>query len=79
MKMYYDGLQDQIDKIRKMSEQELYNTLDALYGRDNLPQNPERWQLESEAIEQVKKDFLTPEGKQEQAWIKHFVGAMKNR
>lgn len=63
---YYPGYQEANYVVQKMSEQELLDHIDGLYGRDNLPENYTLEDLRREAIEQTRKDFLTPEGKQQQ-------------
>lgn len=57
MSYYFEGLQEAKDAVRKMTEKELLQHIDGLYGRDNLHQDYTFHQLQHEAIMQTKKDF----------------------
>lgn len=57
MSMYYEGYQQAREEVSKMSMSELLGYLDALYGRDNLPEDYTLEQLRLEAYDQCKRDF----------------------
>ena len=57
MSMYFPGYREAMDAVAKMTADELLAQLDALYGRDNLPEGYSIDQLRLEAYEQVKRDF----------------------
>lgn len=71
MPLYYPGLTEAIEKARKMSEPDLLQTLDDLYGRDNLPENYTTEELLYEVVMQIKRDFTdttSPEYEQVKFW-----------
>lgn len=76
---YYDGYQEANYVVQKMSEQELLDHIDGLEGRDNLPKNYTLEQLRQEAIEQTRKDFLTPEGKQMEQERSAYIKALRGQ
>lgn len=57
MPMYYEGYQQARDEVSKMSMSDLLDYLDALYGRDNLPENYTLEELRREAHDQCRRDF----------------------
>lgn len=57
MALYYEGYDQAIAALQAMDEQELYEVLDTLYGRDDLPDDPEMEDLRREAERQVREDF----------------------
>ena len=64
MSMYYPGYQQARDAIAVMSEDELLDQLDALYGRDHLPENYTLEELRLEAYEQCRRDFTDTSSKE---------------
>lgn len=81
MSMYYPGYREAQATVARMNEQELLAQLDALYGRDNLPENYTIDELRIEAYEQVKRDFTDTSSKEYQDvqfWTKvHKAGGIR--
>lgn len=77
--MYYPGFQEAKDSVYKMSEQQLLDHIDGLYGRENLPEDYTLEELRLEAIEQTRKDFLTPDGEEEHKFLTGYADAMKSQ
>lgn len=76
MSLYFEGFAEARESVRNMSEKELYAQIDALYGRDNLPENPTLDELRFEALEQTRRDFRNAA---DPGWdrINFHVGAIK--
>ena len=72
MSKYYPGYWEARRHVQEMDDDELYNLLDQLYGRDNLPCNPTHDELLREALDQVKieyTDTTSAEYEREQFWV----------
>ena len=76
--MYHPGYADARRFVSTASKEELLGQIDSLFGRDNLPCDYSLSELRTEAFEQVKKDFLTDWGKDQQEHISVVVKAVKN-
>ena len=57
MSLYYEGYDKAREAISKMDEADLLVQIDALFGRDNLPENYTLEELRLEAYAQTKRDF----------------------
>lgn len=57
MPLYYEGYDKARAAIAEMDEADLLAQIDALFGRDNLPENYTLKELRQEAYEQTKRDF----------------------
>lgn len=57
MALFYEGYDQAIAELQAMDEQELFDKLDTLYGRDNLPDHADMEDLRREAERQVREDF----------------------
>lgn len=57
MTMYFEGYDKAREAVSKMDESDLLAQIDALFGRDNLPENYTLEDLRSEAQEQTRRDF----------------------
>ena len=64
MSMYYEGYTEARAAVAAMTEQEILNYLDALYGRDNLPENFTTDDLRMEAYEQCRQEFTDTSSKE---------------
>ena len=64
MSMYHEGYKEAREAVNKMTEAELLEYLDALYGRDNLPENPTVEQIRYEALAQCRRDFTNTDSKE---------------
>lgn len=77
--MYHEGYQEAVKATIKMDEHQLLQQLDALLGRDNLPDDYTENDLRSEALEQLKQDFITDYGKGQTPFIEATVNAIKRQ
>lgn len=69
---FYPGYEKGKDGILKMSDQQLLDYLDGMYGRKNLSEDYTHDDLLVEALEQCRKDFITPEGEtEEKTWSEY--------
>lgn len=75
---YYPGYYKSRSEVLNFTDRELYELLDALYGRDNLPDDPTHSDLLHEALQQHQMDWLTPEGKQEKEYLQRYARAHGN-
>jgi len=72
MSMYFEGYREARQAVSDMSEAELLEYIDGLYGRKNLPEDYSLDQLRAEAYEQCKADFTdysSPEYEQAQFYV----------
>lgn len=73
MALYYEGYDQAVVALQTMNEQELYEVLDTLYGRDQLPDDPDIEDLRREAGRQVREDFTDhsdPKHQEIEFWCK---------
>ena len=71
MALFYEGIQNAIDGVRKMNRTQLLDHIDNLFGRDNLPEDFSDEDLLEEAIKQTKEEFTdksSPEFEQVTFW-----------
>ena len=64
MSMFYEGYDKARSAIAVMDEADLLSQIDALYGRDNLPENYTLEELRLEAYAQTKRDFTDESSKE---------------
>lgn len=57
MSMYFEGYREARQEVSEMSEADLLEYIDGLYGRKNLPEDYTADDLRREALEQCKSDF----------------------
>lgn len=76
MAVYYEGYTEARDKVLKMDEGELLDVLDNLYGRDTLPDDFTLDDLQSEALEQVRREWTDTSSK-EYEQVQFWVGLHK--
>ena len=76
MSLYFPGIEKAIEAVNQMTEDELLNHIDGLYGRDNLPGNYTLDELRHEAIIQTKEDF-TDKTSREYELAQFWVGMAK--
>jgi anaerobic ribonucleoside-triphosphate reductase len=72
MSMYFEGYNDALKSALRMNEQELYELIDSLFGRENLTESPDIHELRSEAIRQIREDF-TNKNSREYADVKFYT------
>jgi len=76
MKRFYDGYWQSREQVMNLSEEEYLQLIDALYGRENLPDNYTLEQLKQEALEQHKQEWTTPDGKKQEENVKAISDAI---
>jgi len=76
---FLPGYWEAKEKVWKMNKKEMMDLLDSLYGFDNLPENYTDEDLRKEALEQIKRDYQTPEGKQKETDVRKLATAMFNQ
>lgn len=64
MSMFYEGYDKARAAVANMDEDQLLSQIDALYGRDNLPENYTLEELRLEVYAQVKRDFTDESSKE---------------
>ena len=57
MGKHFPGYQKAVEGVKKMDDGQLYEQIDCLFGRENLPTNPTHWDLLEEALFQLDFDF----------------------
>ena len=57
MSLYYPGLSEALRQLKNADADRLYQQLDALFGRDNLPEDPTVEDVRNEAIRQTRIEF----------------------
>lgn len=57
MPMYFEGYQQAREQVKAMSEAELLEYIDGLYGRESLSRDASLLQIRAEALYQCRRDF----------------------
>jgi hypothetical protein len=74
--LYYPGYYEARQKVLQMSDEELLKLLDDLFGRESLGDEYNHDDLLQEALRQLKREWMTPEGAEEMKYYellgKHF-------
>ena len=76
MSMYFEGYREARQEVAAMSEADLLEYIDGLYGRKNLPDDYTVDDLRNEALEQCKADF-TDYGSPEYEQAQFYIGLAK--
>ncbi len=76
MSMYYPGYQKARDEVLKMDEEDLLCQIDALYGRDNLPDDYTIEELRSEALAQTRREW-TDTSSNEYDQVRFWAGVVR--
>lgn len=77
MSYYHPGVNEALANVKAMTtEKQLFDVLDNLYGRDNLPEDYTFDDLKFEAIAQVQRDF-TDTSSREYETVQMFVAIHK--
>lgn len=75
-KTHHEGYHEARSRVMQDSEADLLELLDTLFGRDNLPNNFTLEQLRREALNQLDREWRTPEGREQQKDIAAFSAAI---
>ena len=64
MSMYHEGYSKAREEVSNMSESELLEYIDGMYGTDNLPLDYTFDDLRTEALDQCRRDFTDTSSKE---------------
>ena len=73
---HYEGYQAARAAVYRMSDDDLLQHIDGLWGRENLPEDYTRDDLLAEALEQTGKDWITDYGKQQKRTWEGYAKAI---